>query len=79
MGKHLGQHLLNSKNTVEKIVETSLLDTNKNDFVLEIGPGKGILTEKLLEKYKIVICIEKPFFFTKNFLITWKINLKMKY
>ncbi len=59
MGKHLGQHLLNSKNTVEKIVETSLLDTNKNDFVLEIGPGKGILTEKLLEKYKIVICIEK--------------------
>ena len=59
MGKHLGQHLLTSKNTAEKIVDTSLLDTNKNDFVLEIGPGKGMLTEKLLEKYKTVLCVEK--------------------
>ena len=70
MGKHLGQHLLTSKNTAEKIVDTSLLDTNKNDFVLEIGPGKGMLTEKLLVfKYKTVLYIRKRhkvFLFWRN-------------
>ncbi len=63
MGKHLGQHLLVSKKIVDKIVDTSLLDNNKCDFVLEIGPGRGALTEKLLEEYKKVVCVEKD----KNF------------
>ena len=30
-----------------------------DDMILEIGPGKGALTEKLLENAKIVIAIEK--------------------
>jgi 16S rRNA (adenine1518-N6/adenine1519-N6)-dimethyltransferase len=32
---------------------------NKEDIVLEIGPGKGALTEKLLSRAKKVIAIEK--------------------
>lgn len=32
---------------------------NKEDVVLEIGPGKGALTSKLLEKAGLVIAIEK--------------------
>ena len=31
---------------------------NKDDTVLEIGPGKGIITEVLIKKAKIVIAIE---------------------
>jgi len=36
----------------------SLTDINKDDTVLEIGPGKGIITEILLKKAKNVIAIE---------------------
>jgi len=34
-------------------------EVNSNDVILEIGPGKGALTEKLLEKAKKVIAVEK--------------------
>lgn len=44
--KSLGQHFLNDKNIAQKIVNG--LTYNKN--VLEIGPGKGILTQYLIEK-----------------------------
>jgi 16S rRNA (adenine1518-N6/adenine1519-N6)-dimethyltransferase len=46
--KALGQNFLKSENILRKIVEAGEVD--KNDIVLEIGPGKGALTEKLLEK-----------------------------
>ncbi len=55
--KSLGQNFLKSKEILNKIIETSNL--NQNDIVLEIGPGKGILTEKILEKAQKVIIIEK--------------------
>lgn len=32
---------------------------NPNDFVLEIGPGRGIITEHLVDSAKYVIAIEK--------------------
>ena len=54
--KSLGQNFLESKEVVETIVETADLN---NDIVLEIGPGKGILTKKLLEKAKKVVAVEK--------------------
>ena len=54
--KHLGQHFLTSIGAVLKIIKTADLKTN--DFVLEIGPGKGVLTEKLLEKSD-VLAVEK--------------------
>lgn len=54
--KSLGQNFLISKNVVEKIVSSSQID--KQDLVIEIGPGLGTLTKYLLEKAQKVICIE---------------------
>ena len=44
--KHLGQHFLTDENIARKIVTSLSAKTNK---VLEIGPGKGILTKYLFE------------------------------
>ncbi|WP_417885316.1 16S rRNA (adenine(1518)-N(6)/adenine(1519)-N(6))-dimethyltransferase RsmA [Zunongwangia sp.] len=46
--KHLGQHFLNDENIAEKIADT--LSFSGYDYVLEIGPGMGVLTKYLLEK-----------------------------
>ena len=45
--KRFGQHWLVNKKILEKIIEVAVL--NENDFILEIGPGKGALTSKLLD------------------------------
>ncbi len=42
----LGQNFLIDKNVVEKIIRTS--EISVNDVILEIGPGKGILTRGIL-------------------------------
>ncbi len=57
--KSLGQNFLIDKNTVNKIINT--IDITNNN-ILEIGPGLGALTEKILEKKpnKLII-IEKDF------------------
>lgn len=52
-----GQHFLTSAKIAEKIAD--LADLSKNDVVLEIGPGKGILTQYLIEKAGRVIAVEK--------------------
>ena len=67
--KSLGQNFLIDLNIVKKI--TSLTNiSNKN--ILEIGPGKGMLTDQLLaQKPKSLILIEKD-----NILFE---NLKIKY
>jgi 16S rRNA (adenine1518-N6/adenine1519-N6)-dimethyltransferase len=54
--KSLGQNFLVDENVVEKIVEGA--DINKEDLIIEIGPGLGTLTKYLLEKAGKVICIE---------------------
>ena len=54
--KSLGQNFLISEKVVEKIVQSS--DIQKEDLVIEIGPGLGTLTKYLLEKAGKVICIE---------------------
>jgi 16S rRNA (adenine1518-N6/adenine1519-N6)-dimethyltransferase len=55
--KSLGQNFLKSILALNKIVEAG--EINENDTILEIGPGKGALTEKLLEKGCKVIAVEK--------------------
>lgn len=55
--KSLGQNFLKSKKALIRICEAGELSSG--DIVLEIGPGKGALTEKLLEKGAQVIAIEK--------------------
>jgi 16S rRNA (adenine1518-N6/adenine1519-N6)-dimethyltransferase len=46
--KSLGQNFLKSKAALREIVEAA--DIQTDDIILEIGPGKGILTAALLEK-----------------------------
>lgn len=53
----MGQNFLTSKKIVEEIVVAA--DIKPDDIILEIGPGKGILTEALLEKARRVIAVEK--------------------
>jgi len=55
--KSLGQNFLKSESILQKIVEAG--EVSKNDTVLEIGPGKGSLTKKLLEYAGQVVAIEK--------------------
>lgn len=55
--KSLGQNFLKSKPALNKMCEAS--EVNNKDIILEIGPGKGALTEKLLERAHKVIAIEK--------------------
>jgi len=47
--KHLGQHFLHDKNTARKIVDA--LQPGSSMPVLEIGPGTGVLTSTLVERY----------------------------
>jgi 16S rRNA (adenine1518-N6/adenine1519-N6)-dimethyltransferase len=54
--RKFGQHFLIDKQVAER--EVDYADPNKNDVVLEIGPGKGILTRLLAEKVKKVIAVE---------------------
>src|SRR3989344_6041836 len=55
--KSLGQNFLKSEKIAEEIVSAG--EVGSDDIVLEVGPGRGILTEKLLEKAKKVIAVEK--------------------
>ena len=57
--KFLGQNFLNSKKIIADIIRAA--DLKPDDVVLEVGPGKGILTEALLEALLRgkVIAIEK--------------------
>ena len=54
--KSLGQNFLINQEVVDKIVESS--EITEEDLVIEIGPGLGTLTKKLLENAGKVICIE---------------------
>jgi len=55
--KSLGQNFLTSQSALSKIVEAARL--TGEEIVLEIGPGKGVLTEKLLKEARKVVAIEK--------------------
>lgn len=55
--KSLGQHWLTSIKAVEKII--TVAEIKPKDKILEIGPGRGILTAQLLEARALVWAIEK--------------------
>ncbi|KAK7256965.1 hypothetical protein RIF29_30606 [Crotalaria pallida] len=54
--KSKGQHILKNPKLVDAIVEKAGIKTT--DVILEIGPGTGNLTKKLLELGKKVIAVE---------------------
>ncbi len=55
--KSLGQNFLKSKSAVRQILTAANL--LESDTVLEVGPGKGVLTEGLLESGANVLAVEK--------------------
>ena len=58
--KYLGQNFLKktkSQEIIKEIIKAANLQ--KQDTILEIGPGFGILTKKLAQKAKKVIAVEK--------------------
>ena len=54
--KNLGQNFLIDDNVINNIVNVA--EINKKDFIIEIGPGLGTLTSRLVEKAGKVIAIE---------------------
>ena len=52
--KNLGQNFLIDENIINNMINGSNVD--KNDLIIEIGPGLGTLTKYLLEKaYKVIV------------------------
>ena len=63
--KSLGQNFLTDKNIINIIVDRG--NINKKDIILEVGPGTGSLTEKILSKNpKKVFAIEKDKYLSKD-------------
>ena len=56
MGRRLGQHFLNRKSTLDRIAISACAE--RTPLVIEIGAGRGALTESLLERADKVIAIE---------------------
>ncbi len=56
MAKSLGQNFLVNEMILKEIVESADLD--ENDFVLEIGPGIGTMTQALGKQVKKVVAVE---------------------
>ena len=54
--KSLGQNFLINEEVINQIIEKAEID--ENDLIIEIGPGLGTLTSRLLEKAGKVICVE---------------------
>ena len=53
----MGQHFLKSERALLSIIEAG--SVSKDDTILEIGPGTGSLTERLLEAGAKVLAVEK--------------------
>lgn len=54
--KKFGQNFLIDANILEKIIKAA--DIDKEDFVLEIGPGMGTMTQRLCECAREVVAVE---------------------
>ncbi len=54
--KKLGQNFLINEEIIDEIIQKA--EVQKDDVIIEIGPGLGSLTAKLLENAKKVIAIE---------------------
>jgi 16S rRNA (adenine1518-N6/adenine1519-N6)-dimethyltransferase len=54
--KRFGQNYLQDQNIIKKII--SEIDPRDNDLIIEIGPGQGAITQRLLESKAILTAIE---------------------
>lgn len=75
--KYLGQHFILSKSALSKMIEAAEIE--KNDVIVEIGPGLGTLAQELANTGANVIAIEKdPLMIkvSKETLLSYK-NIKI--
>lgn len=54
--KELGQHWLHDEDSLQAMCD--IAQVSRNDFILEIGPGLGTLTQKLTKQSKEVLAVE---------------------
>lgn len=56
LSKSLGQNFLTDKHMIDKIIDAA--EIGKDDLVIEIGPGIGVLTAEAASRAKKVIAVE---------------------
>ena len=56
MRKNIGQHFIRSGRVARSVVDAAPIQTS---LVVEVGPGKGVLTEHLLAAGHTVVAVEK--------------------
>jgi 16S rRNA (adenine1518-N6/adenine1519-N6)-dimethyltransferase len=74
--KRLGQVFLKNQDIVQKIIQAAEIESK--DQILEIGPGKGVLTESLLQTGAKITAIEKDRELVKFLEKRFKNNLNLK-
>lgn len=74
--KSLGQNFLRDQEVLKKIIEVAKIKSDDN--ILEIGPGEGALSEKLMENAGKIIAIEKDDNLAKMLDSKWKRSDKIK-
>ena len=56
--KSFGQHFLNRPDIARRIADGLLLTDELGGRVIEVGPGKGMLTQFLIEKQFNLVAVE---------------------
>lgn len=54
--KSLGQHFLTDSRIAGRILDAA--DLSPDDLIVEIGPGRGVLTKRLVDRVKRVVAVE---------------------
>lgn len=62
--KSLGQHFLHDEGTLDAIVDA--LGPIEDRTVLEIGPGRGVLTDRLVKRAKRLVAVELDKFLAEH-------------
>lgn len=70
-----GQHFLHEKRILEKIIEA--IQPEKDDLIIEIGPGKGVLTFPLAAHAGQVVAVEKDYSLAETLEKTRPKNLEI--
>jgi len=74
--KELGQHWLKDKHSLESMVEAAKV--KPGDFILEIGPGTGLLTDELLSSGANVTALEFDHTLAQQLVFKYASNSKIK-
>ncbi|HKA23263.1 MAG TPA: 16S rRNA (adenine(1518)-N(6)/adenine(1519)-N(6))-dimethyltransferase RsmA [Blastocatellia bacterium] len=54
--KSLGQNFLNDESVARRIID--LVSPSRDDILIEVGPGTGVLTRKLVDRSGFVLAVE---------------------